>query len=197
MATEVTAETQPSWDTSEPYNIEYDQPPIETLEIPADFEPLPEEYSVPPPPTFPDSVEEETGSDSESNKQQISKQWKEFVDMIAEGANKSLVSLLRNAVLLQLTEEEIVIGSQNLDVFSEDKRRIIERHAHHFFSKDIAISYQEAATGLDISLKEISDLEKEKQLEEKKRIAGQDAKVLQIRQVFPDAEIKHITVLEE
>jgi len=146
---------------------------------------------------LPGAVREETGSEKDPAKDRISVEWKRFVETIAEGSYKSLVSLLRNSVLLELDNDQLVIGYQNLDVFTEDKRRLIVQYAKKVFNEKITVSYKEAADGIDISLKEQSDLEKEKQLEEKKRIASQDEKVLQIKKTFPDAEIKHITVLEE
>ena len=175
----------------------YDSPPLESLEIPIDLEP---EINWDPPPIkteLPNKVKEETGTETETALSQTSIQWKEFVDIIAQSLNKSLVSLLRNSVLLELNDDQLVIGYQNLKVFTEDKRRIIEKNAKKFFNERISVAYKEAATGIDISLKEQSDLEKERQLDEKKHIARQDEKVLQIKKVFPDAEIKHITVLEE
>jgi|APSaa5957512576_1039674.scaffolds.fasta_scaffold56068_2 hypothetical protein len=155
------------------------------------------DYSISEKLSVADTVNEDTDTGLSEIRNNISDRWGEFVDMIAEGANKSLVSLLRNAVVLTLTDEKIIIGYQNLDIFTEEKRRTIERYAQQFFNKNISISYKEDSTGLDISLREKSDLEKEKQIEEKKRFAGQDKKILYIKQVFPDSEIINITVLKE
>lgn len=184
-------------ETSESYNADYDQPPLESIEIPTDLESAAGDYSISENLSVANSVNEDTDTGSGEVKNIISDRWSEFVDMIADGANKSLVSLLRNAVVLTLTDEKIIIGYQNLDIFTNEKRRTIERYAQQFFNKNISIYYKEDSTGLDISLREKSDLEKEKQIEEKKRIAGQDKKIIHIKQMFPDSEIINITVLKE
>ena len=126
-----------------------------------------------------------------------SESWRYFVDEVANQASISLVSLLRNSVVLELSEKELVIGYQNIQVFTETKRIKIEEIARRFFNDSIRVVFKESDDGLDDSLQVKHDNAKAKEVEEIKNVARNDAFALEVLKLFPSAEIEDITILDE
>lgn len=130
-------------------------------------------------------------------KNNISRKWEEFVAEIAKKSNKLVVSLLRNSVVLKLDDQCLEIGNKSLNLFTEEKKQLIEEIAKQFFSPSIQVSYLEKDHGIDDSIKSKQDTAKKIKLEEIKLIAKNDSKVLQVMQIFPKSEIKAIKILKE
>jgi len=148
-------------------------------------------------------VEKSEEIDNQSEKQitdsnlKIADQWRLFVENVGESGNKSLLSLLRNSVILELSDKKLVIGYQNIQIFSREKKQSIADVARKFFNPDIKVHYKEQDNGLAASIKNQKDtalLEQEKALKEK---AANNPKVLKTLEIFPGSEIKKITLLEE
>ncbi|MCP4755228.1 MAG: hypothetical protein GY866_30560 [Proteobacteria bacterium] len=116
---------------------------------------------------------------------------------MTKSSNMSLVSLLRNSVILELDDDKLVIGYKNIQVFTEEKKQSIETIARGFFHPSIQVLYKENDQGIDKSLRVKHDMAKAKEIEEKKAIASQDSKVAEVFKVFPNSEIRNITILEE
>ncbi|MBU2647260.1 hypothetical protein KKI24_21320 [bacterium] len=127
----------------------------------------------------------------------ISGQWGEFVQEVAHHANISLVSLLRNSVVLELSEKKLIIGYQNLQVFTQEKRTTIETIAREFFNESIEVVFEESDHGLDDSLRVKHNNAKAKAIEETREEAKNDHRILEILKKFPDAEIDEITILND
>jgi exopolysaccharide biosynthesis protein len=134
---------------------------------------------------------------AEVKESKTSKNWRQFVDEVANQASVSLVSLLRNSVVLELSEKELVIGYQNIQVFTEKKRTKIEEIAKSFFNDSIRVVFKESDDGLDDSLQVKHDNAKAKEVEEIKNVAKNDASALEVLKLFPSAEITEITILDE
>ncbi len=126
-----------------------------------------------------------------------SKVWRHFVDEVANHASVSLVSLLRNSVVLELSEKELVIGYQNIQVFTETKRTKIEEIARDFFNDSIRVVFKESDDGLDDSLQVKHDNAKAKEIVEIKTVAKNDISAQEVLKIFPSAEIVDITILDE
>lgn len=141
--------------------------------------------------------EEDADGNTTTGKTDISGQWRCFVDAVAKNANVTLISLLRNAVVLELNEQQLVIGYQNIQVFTEDKRAQIAETARSFFNNNIRVVFRESGDGLDDSLKKKHDIAQAKADEEIRQIARKDKVVTEVLAVFPEAEIKDITILDE
>ncbi|MBT4289338.1 MAG: DNA polymerase III subunit gamma/tau [Deltaproteobacteria bacterium] len=128
---------------------------------------------------------------------EIADQWRLFVENVGESGNKSLLSLLRNSVILELSDKKLVIGYQNIQIFSREKKKNIADVAREFFNPDIKVHYKEQDNGIAASIKNQKDaalLEQKKALKEK---AAKNPKVLKALEIFPGSEIKKITLLEE
>jgi len=143
------------------------------------------------------SNQEEQGTPNREQVEEVSQLWRSFVDEVSRSANASLVSLLRNAVVLELTEENLVIGFQNIKLFSKEKQVQIESTARSFFNQSIQVSYRESRDGLDDSIMIKHDLAQAKASAAIQEKAGNDLKIREILKVFPNATIESITILEE
>lgn len=137
------------------------------------------------------------GDGQENQRTQVSARWRSFVDEVARQGRVSLVSSLKNAVVLAMDDSQLVIGTQNIQVFTEEKRRQIEETARAFFHEDIQIIYRESGQGLDDSLQAQNDLARKQAVETKKKAASRDPRVVKLLNLFPDAEIADITILDE
>jgi DNA polymerase III subunit gamma/tau len=127
----------------------------------------------------------------------IADQWCLFVENVGKSGNKSLLSLLRNSVILELTDKKLVIGYQNIQIFGKEKKKSIADVARSFFNPDIKVYYKEQDNGIAASIKTQKDaalVEQKKALKEK---AAKNPKVLKTLEIFPGSEIKKITILEE
>ncbi|NQU63887.1 MAG: DNA polymerase III subunit gamma/tau [SAR324 cluster bacterium] len=131
------------------------------------------------------------------NKATVSDQWRDFVDEVGKHGDIALISLLRNSVVLELNDKNLVIGYQNLQVFTETKRAKIAKIARRFFNESISIIFKESDAGLDDSLRVKHDHAKAREIEEIKAKARVDAHALEVLKLFPDAEITDITILDK
>ncbi len=136
-------------------------------------------------------------ADTGTHEKVASRKWREFVDEVARHANATLISLMRNAVIMELTDQHLVIGYQNIQVFTDDKRAQIERTARTFFNPSIQVVFRESDDGIDDSLMAKHDIAKAKEHAKTKEIARNDSKVQEILNIFPDAEIDEIIILDE
>ena len=134
---------------------------------------------------------------ADSKESLTSENWRLFVDEVANHASVSLVSLLRNSVVLEQSEKELVIGYQNIQVFTETKRTKIEEIARRFFNDSIRVIYKESDDGLDDSLLVKHDIAKAKEIKKIKTDARNDVYTQKILKVFPSAQIEDITILDE
>lgn len=125
------------------------------------------------------------------------KQWEEFVKYVEKSADKSLVSLLRNSVLKNISDECLVIGLQNTALYSEEKRLQLENWAKDYFHAGITISYEDSPEGLDESLNAKSEQERKQKESEQKKTAAKSPEVQRVLAVFPDSKITSINILEE
>lgn len=132
-----------------------------------------------------------------SEKQEIVKKWKNFVDLVAEHNNKSLVSLLRNAILLKLTDEVLEIGFNNLEVFNRDKKIEVADLARTFFNPNIKVFYKSRKNGIDDSLKSKDDAEVARKIENRIELAKENPNVKSVLENFPGSKIKKVTIIEE
>lgn len=128
---------------------------------------------------------------------EIVDQWRLFVEDVGKGGNKSLLSLLRNSVILKLNDKKLVIGYQNIQIFSEEKKKSIADVARHFFNPKIKVYYKEQDNGLAASIKNQKDAALVEQKEALKAKAAKNPKVLKTLEIFPGSEIKRITILKE
>ena len=132
-----------------------------------------------------------------TSSQQINDQWSAFVESVGKNGNKSLLSLLRNSVILELTNEKLVIGYQNIQIFSTEKKKQVADVARTFFNPDIKVYYKEQDNGLTTSLKAQQDEAVIKKRNLIKESAANDPKVQKTLSLFPGSEIKQITILED
>ncbi len=114
-----------------------------------------------------------------------------------ESSDKSLVSLLRNSVLLEISDNSLTIGLQNTELFTEDKRAQIEGAAREFFQHDFSILYKNSVDGLDDSVHEKIKQERIKEEAATKKKAAESSKVQQILSMFANSKIKTIEILKE
>ncbi len=168
--------------------------------------PVPEEASPPQPETEP--IEEKTplqpetepteeGLTAAPNKAAVTTKWRDFVDEIAGHVHVSLVSLLRNSVVLELNDKRLVIGYQNLQVFTEKKRDQISEVARTFFNNTIQVIFKENDEGLDDSLQVKHDIAKAHEIEKIREDARNDKRVTEILALFPEAVVDDIILLNE
>ena len=125
------------------------------------------------------------------------KTWQEFVQAVGESANKSLVSLLRNSVVLKLDNEELIISYKNTALFSEAKRVKIEKAAKDFFNASISVQYKESGVGLDDSLRMKKDEKRKKKIQEIKKQAAINSAVVEVLKIFPESKIQLIEILDK
>jgi hypothetical protein len=126
-----------------------------------------------------------------------SEQWEGFVQSMESSGNKSLVSLLRNSVLLKLTQDLLKIRFKNTDLFSEAKRKQIEEAAISYFKRSIKVRYEEDGEGIDDSIRKKQEQEQLEKEKEQKNNAKTDARVKQILSVFPGSKISSIEIIKE
>ena len=126
----------------------------------------------------------------------ISRMWKGFLEELESRSHTSLLSLLRNSVVLEMSREKLVIGYTNTQVFNDEKKRTIANAARDFFKTPIKVYYSEHNHGLQDSLKVQKDKEIEQRKEAIKRRAANHPNVRKILKIFPNSEIK-ITIQEE
>lgn len=112
-------------------------------------------------------------------------------------ANKSLVSLLRNSVLLEISTDKLAIGYTNTGLFSAEKKKEIEDAARAFFNKQIKVSYQENTNGIDESVRQKLQKEKMKKIEAIKKEAEMGENVQSVLKHFPGSTVKSIELSEE
>lgn len=135
--------------------------------------------------------------DPKVRQKEASSLWSKFVDEVSKNSNQSLISLLRNSVILNLNNIELVIGYTNSKLFSPEKTEIIERAAKSFFNPSIKVIFRESNDGIDLSLKgkqDIADLKKEQDI---RKEASKDVKVKKVLELFPNSKINRIQILEE
>lgn len=132
-----------------------------------------------------------------AEKHELVEKWKGFVDLVSEKHSKSLVSLLRNAVLLKLTEDTLAIGFNNLEVFTNEKKKEIANLARNYFNPGIKVYYKARKQGIDASLKDKDDAEAARKVAERIESAKINPKVLSVLEHFPGSKIKNITTIEE
>ncbi len=165
-------------------NLEYEDQPDHLV-----TEPLPE----PPLKEVPVLTTEE----KKVSKEEKSEKWESFVKFVEESADKSLVSLMRNSVLLEITDESLTIGLQNTRLFTEEKRKQVEACAQSFFQMEFTIRYEDSVDGLDDSVREKIEQERIKAEEETKKKAAESSNVQEILALFPNSKIKNIEILKE
>jgi hypothetical protein len=124
-------------------------------------------------------------------------QWEKFVKFMENSADKSLVSLLRNSVLLSISQNSLAIGLQNTDLFSDEKRKYIEVSARAFFGREVEISYKNSIEGIDNSVRIKQEQEKLKEESGLKQAAAENPKVQQILSLFPKSKIVSIEIERE
>ena len=127
----------------------------------------------------------------------LSHEWEKFVKYMGKTSYNSLVSLLRNSVLLNLTEQQLEIGYSNTKVFSKKKRDEIEEAAKSFFNKSIQVSFKSNSDGLDDSVSQKEVKEKLRRIEKRKEDAENSEAVQAILKLFPGSEIQTIEIKEE
>jgi len=132
-----------------------------------------------------------------ADKEEKSSQWSNFVNNVAKTSNHSLVSLLRNSVILDLNEVELVIGYTNSKLYSPEKIEIIEQAARSFFNPSIKVIFRESNDGIDLSLKDKQDIADRKKKKEIKKKASQDTRVKKVLELFPNSIIDSIKILKE
>ncbi len=133
----------------------------------------------------------------EISKEECSEKWEKFVKYVEESADKSLVSLMRNSVLLEISDDSLTIGLQNTQLFTDEKRNRIEACAQTFFQKEFSIRYEDSVDGLDDSVREKIEQERIKAEEETKKKAAESSNVRKILALFPNSKIKNIEILKE
>lgn len=144
-----------------------------------------------------ESADRQDGQSEASERERTVAKWKGFVDRVAENNNKSLVSLLRNAILLKLTEETLEIGYSNLEVFNRDKKVEIANLARTYFNPGIKVFYKSQKTGIDDSLKRKDDAAAAKRIAERIESAKTNPVVSRVLENFPGSQIKKVTIIEE
>lgn len=165
-------------------NLEYEEQPNHLIS-----EPLPGPHSKEEPVL--DTEEKKFGKEEKSEK------WESFVKFVEESVDKSLVSLMRNSVLLEISDKSLTIGLQNTRLFTEEKRKQIETCAQSFFQKEFTIRYEDSVDGLDDSVREKIEQERVKAEEETKKKAAESSNVQEILDLFPNSKIKNIEILKE
>lgn len=181
-------------------------------ELPEFLEPILHTIAVPEeaasPQHEPETTEEKTLPQGETepakevvtvvpNETAVTTKWRDFVDEIARHVHVSLVSLLRNSVVLELNDKRLVIGYQNLQVFTEKKREQISEVARTFFNDAIQIIFKESDEGLDDSLQVKHDIAKAHEIEKIRADARNDKRVTEILALFPEAAVDDIILLNK
>lgn len=111
--------------------------------------------------------------------------------------NPSLLSILRNSVLLDLSENKLIIGLENRELFTSDKQEAIQRFAATYFQKNIRVEYQKSVKAQSFSLR-AEELAGRKQKDmERKEKAKNSPIVQEILKVFPEGKIENITFLQK
>ncbi len=125
------------------------------------------------------------------------KEWEKFVKYMEHTANKTLVSLLRNSVLLEMSPDKLVIGYTNTKLFSDKKKADVADAAKGFFNKNIEVSYQENTDGIDDTVRQKQEKERARQIAAVKKEAEKSERVQTIIRQFPGSEICAIEIIEE
>lgn len=129
--------------------------------------------------------------------QQQTDRWERFVHHMAGKVNKSLVSLMRNSVLLEMSENHLTIGFKNTELFSVEKRELVEKEAGFYFKRPIQVFYKEDTDGIDDSIREKHEQELERQIEAQKKEAGESSRVKEVLEIFPGSSISQIRIISE
>jgi phosphoribosylanthranilate isomerase len=184
----------------------------DTEELPEFLQPILQTIAVPeettPPQPDPGTTEKKTPDQPETepvrevvtaapSETAVTTKWRDFVDEIAGHVHVSLVSLLRNSVVLELNDKRLVIGYQNLQVFTEKKREQISKVARTFFNDAIQVIFKESDEGLDDSLQVKHDIAKAYEIEKIREDARNDKRVTEIMALFPEAAVDDIILLNE
>ncbi|MBU2511861.1 hypothetical protein KJ966_10995 [bacterium] len=114
-----------------------------------------------------------------------------------QSANKTLVSLLRNSVLLEITTDRLVIGYTNTKLFTDKKKEEVADAAKAFFNKTIEVSYKENTDGIDDTVSQKQKKERLRQITAEKKEAERSKMVQAIMREFPGSEICSIEIIEE
>lgn len=145
-----------------------------------------------------ESPVEDSSQSSEKSLEEVSfEKWEGFVKFMEESSNKSLVSLLRNSVLLEITEDEVVIAFKNTRIFSDAKRKQIEEAARSYFNPSIRVVYKETSDGTTGSVRKKLESEREKEIKIRKEEARKNRRVKELLNLFPGSRITDVTILEE
>ena len=129
--------------------------------------------------------------------EKLSQEWETFVEFIGKTANKSLVSLLRSSVVLEKNDRRLIIGYQNIKLYSEEKRKKIEQFAQDFFKYKIEVHFQERKDGIDDSLRKKLEEERKKQVVDTKKAAMDSKEISDILSIFPNSQITRVEIIEE
>ena len=120
----------------------------------------------------------------------MAQKWKGFVDAVGQQADNSLPALLRNAVVLEMDREKLVIGCANLRMFNNEKKKIVAKVARDFFQLPITVYYKEQTGKLRNSLKMQEDQELAEKEEAQRAKVISDPKVQEILNMFPNSKIE-------
>jgi hypothetical protein len=108
-----------------------------------------------------------------------------------------LESLLRNALLLNLEDNKLVIGFANVQLLDNQKRKIIEQTANSFFNKKIDVVIEELKEKGKGSLIDQQREKRRKKEEQMIQIAREDKDVLEVLNLFPGSKIVNIKIDKE
>jgi DNA polymerase-3 subunit gamma/tau len=123
------------------------------------------------------------------------KTWRGFVDFVAKSTHKYLVSLLRTADIIELSEKRMLIGVQNINLLNEEKKQLIKENAQNFFTPKIEVIFKEQETQIESSLKGLKDAAEEKAEQALKEAARVSPQVMMVQEVFPGSKINYIKPL--
>ncbi len=121
--------------------------------------------------------------------------WKAFVDYAAKNSHKYLISLLRTAEIIEISDKTMVIGVENINLFNEEKKFLVREEAQKFFSSKIEVNFQEQKSRNNSSLKGLKDAAEEKKDQELKEAARISPQVKLVQEIFPGSEIKNIKII--
>ena len=111
--------------------------------------------------------------------------------------NKSLVSLLRNSVLLNISGDSLSIRFKNTGLFSEEKRKQVEEAAENFFERPMQVFYEEIGEGIDDSVRDKIEQDREKKELKQKKDAENSEIVQKTLSFFPGSKISKIEIITE
>jgi len=98
---------------------------------------------------------------------------------------------------LEISENKLIIGIQNPEIFTSDKQLWIQQSANNFFQRDFKVDFRESSKSKDLSLR-AEELADRKQKKIKRTETAKNSPLVQdILKIFPESSIEKVTFLQE